>query len=254
LKDPLIPPPRTSAAEQLLLPLEPAPSLDEIFTRTFRRMRIHHPIAEFKAEFRPFSGLRSVVRLKNHRVEAQISDLLGKSSPIVLEALAEILLAKLFRRRPSREARECYMAHVMSPAIRDHIETTRRERSRKRLLHPRGKHFDLQKIFDDVNQRFFQGKIPRVRLGWSFRKSRTILGHYDSAHGSITISRWLDSPSVPDYLVEYLVYHEMLHIVYPVQRNGHRRIVHSREFQAAERRFPQYELARHAMKRHTFEC
>lgn len=250
----MIPPPRTNYPEQLALPLEPTPSLDEIFARTFRRMRLHHPVAEFKADFHPFSGLRSVVRLKNNRVEAQISDLLGKSPPIVLEALAEILLAKLFHRRPSREARECYMAHVMSPAIREHIEMARRQRSRKHLLHPHGKHFDLQKIFDDVNQQFFQGRIARVRLGWSFRKSRTILGHYDSAHASITISRWLDSPSVPSYLVKYLVYHEMLHIVYPVQRNGHRRIVHSREFQAAERQFPQYELARRAMKRHTFEC
>jgi predicted metal-dependent hydrolase len=79
--------------------------------------------------------------------------------------------------------------------------------------------------------------------------SRTILGHYDSAHATIIISRVLDSPTVPSYLVEYLVYHEMLHIRYPVERRGHRRVVHSQEFRAAEKKFPRYEQVRRKLRR-----
>ena len=58
----------------------------------------------------------------------------------------------------------------------------------------------------------------------------------------------IDSPSVPRYLVEYVVYHEMLHIKFPVERRGQRRIVHSREFRDAEKKFPQYEAACRKLK------
>ena len=85
-------------------------------------------------------------------------------------------------------------------------------------------------------------------MGWSPKRSRTSLGHYDPAHHSITISRLLDSLQVPRCVVEYLVFHEMLHIKYPTERRGPRRIVHSRNFRAEEKRFPQYEQARLGLK------
>ncbi len=235
-------------AEQLALPFAPPPDLSEIFRRVFSRMRIRSRVVSMGAQFHPFAGLRSTITLRNGTVKAQVSDLLGEASPLVLEALAEILLTKVFRRRPSREARECYLAYTFRPEIRRRIDAARRERSRKRLLPPRGRHHDLEVIFHSLNRRFFQGKIPPSRLGWSRHNSRRILGHYDSGHGAIIVSRQLDSPAVPRYLVEYIVYHEMLHIRFPVERRGHRRVVHSSEFREAEKKFPHYESACRKLK------
>ena len=234
--------------EQLALPLESTTDLNEVFRKVFRRMRLKHAVGGFRAEYRPFAGLRSTIRLHNNHVEVRVSDLLEQAPPLVLEALAEILLARVFRRRPSREARECYLAYVFRPAMRRSIDDARRRRGSKRLLPARGKWHDLDEIFHGLNQRFFGGQLAVTRLGWSLQLSRTILGHYDSGHGTIIVSRAFDSPSVPRYLVEYLVYHEMLHIRYPVERQGHRRVVHSREFHEAEKRFPKYEQARRRLK------
>lgn len=219
------------------------------FERVFRRLALRRPPPAFQVEFRPFAGLRSTIHLEHNRARVRISDVLVEAPPFVLEALAEILLSQLFRRRPSREARECYLAYVFKPAVRRRIEAARRRRGYKRLLAPRGGSFDLEEIFDDLNRRFFQGKFSRARLGWTPRRSRTILGHYDPAHRTISISRWLDSPSVPRYLVEYLVFHEMLHMRFPVARRGHRRIIHPPQFVAAEKIFPKYEQARRRLKR-----
>jgi hypothetical protein len=230
-------------AEQLVLPLGPPPDLTEVFQRVFSRLRIKSPIVSMGARFHPFAGLRSTITLRNGAVKARVSDLLAEASPLVLEALAEILLARIFHRRPSREARECYLAYTFRPAIRHRIDAARRERGSKRLLPARGRHHDLEEIFHGLNHRFFHGQIPPSRLGWSPKDSRRILGHYDSGHGTIIVSRKLDSPVVPRYLVEYVVYHEMLHIRFPVERRGHRRVVHSREFREAEKKFPQYEVA-----------
>ena len=119
----------------------------------------------------------------------------------------------------------------------------RRQRGRKIQRPAVGLFFNLNEIFTDLNQRFFDGELPQPRIGWSAVRSRTILGHYDSAHHSITISRLLDSRRVSKLLVEYVMFHEMLHILYPVERNGSRRVVHSRQFQETERRFPGYKEA-----------
>ena len=65
------------------------------------------------------------------------------------------------------------------------------------------------------------------------------LGHYDAAHNTIVVSRVFDRPSSPRYALEYLLYHEMLHLKHPVRMRGVRRCVHSREFKAEEALFPE---------------
>jgi hypothetical protein len=227
----------------------PDSSPAEIFGRVFRRVELKRPLPHFRVEFRAYAGLRSTIQARDGHLHVWISDLLTDAPTIVLEALAEILLSKLFRKRPSREARECYLAHVYKESTRSRIEEVRRTRGYKRQRPARGRCFDLEEIFSALNRRFFGEQLTKPLIGWSAKRSRTILGHYDSAHGSITISRWLDSLAIPRYLVEYIMFHEMLHMKHPVERNGHRRLVHSREFQRAEKRFPEYERARRRLKR-----
>lgn len=251
----MIPSLNDSMMQQLFLPLERAWGPDSIgagperaFARVFRRLGLRRPVPDFRVEYCAFAGLRSTIRLRDNLAQVRISDLFAGAPPLVLEALAEILLDQVFRRRPSREARECYLAYVFSPDMRRRTDETRRLRGFKRLRPARGRCFDLEEVFAQLNRRFFQGELPSPRLGWSPKRSRSSLGHYDSAHGTIAVSRWLDSPSVPRYLIEYLVFHEMLHIRYPVERRGHRRIVHPRKFREAEKKFPKYAQARRRLK------
>lgn len=217
--------------------------------RVFRRLGIRQPAPDFHIEFRPFSSLRSNIALQGNRARVRISDILAEAPPIVLEALAEILLTQLFRRRPSQEARECYMAYIFDPAVRRRVNEVRRTRSRVRLLPARGRHYDLAEIFARLNRRFFNGELSPCRIGWSTRPSRSVLGRYDPAHHIIMISRSLDSESIPLDIVEYLVFHEMLHIRIPLERRGSRRVVHSRAFHEAEKAFPNYRRVRERLKK-----
>jgi hypothetical protein len=241
-------------AEQLILPLDPEAAMEAVFHRVFRRLALRPGAPEFEVEFRPFTSLRSSIRLRDGRAEIRVADLLADAPPIVHEALAEILLTQVYRRRASQEARACYLAYISSPAVRHRADALRRARGGKRLLAPRGRVYDLEEIFRRLNARYFDAALPAPRLGWSPHRSRSILGHYDSAHHTITVSRWFDSPGMPRYLVEYLVFHEMLHIRFPVERNGHRRVVHSRAFREAEKQFPHYEKARRRLARMARLC
>ena len=234
---------------QLHLAFVPAEDLQRVFTHVFRRMELRRPAPEIRAQYHPYAGLRSTIVLRGDHVEIRISDLLAEAPAIVLEALAEILLNQVFRRRPSREARACYLSYVYSAAMRPRIDAVRRERGSVRLLPAQGRHYNLNEIFDDLNRRLFRGRLKTPRLGWTLKQPRTLLGHYDSAHEAISISRWLDSARVAREVVEYVVFHEALHMRYPVERNGPRRVVHSREFREAEKEFPKYEKIRQRLKR-----
>ena len=91
--------------------------------------------------------------------------------------------------------------------------------------------------------------LGRPELTWSEGMARRSLGHYDAAHNTIVVSRVFDRPSSPRYAVEYLLYHEMLHLKHPGRMRGLRRCVHSRDFKADEKLFPQLKEAQAFIKR-----
>ena len=54
----------------------------------------------------------------------------------------------------------------------------------------------------------------------------------------------LDRAEVPSYAVEFILYHEMLHVKHPLRAAACGLQAHSPEFRAEEKRFAQYALAR----------
>jgi predicted metal-dependent hydrolase len=62
------------------------------------------------------------------------------------------------------------------------------------------------------------------------------------------VSRVFDDVRMPKFAVEYLLYHEMLHLKHPVRLRGSRRCVHSAEFVEEEKRFPQFEDAKKILR------
>ena len=80
-------------------------------------------------------------------------------------------------------------------------------------------------------------------LSWSQQKTQRVLGHHDHLHGTIIISRTLDAARIPRFVVEYVLYHEMLHAKHPPRRVAERTVYHSRQFRADERQFERYHEA-----------
>ncbi len=117
-------------------------------------------------------------------------------------------------------------------------ERIRQLRGRKRIVTAQGECWDLDEVFESLNSRFFHGLLGRPILTWSEHSARRLLGHYDAAHNTIMVSRVFDRPGTPRYAIEYLMYHEMLHLKHPVTVRQGRRCVHGPEFQADEKCFP----------------
>lgn len=221
----------------------------QMFARVFRSIRPRSPLPEVRVEFRRFANANSNIRLEEGRLLVRISDLLEGAPAPVLEALAHILIAKLFRRQVPRIYNHRYRLYLNRRDVRRSIHLVRQIRGRKVLGGPQGETYDLEKIFDELNQRHFDGLLARPALSWSPRPSRSILGHFDPAHNAIIMSRILDRAEVPRVAVEYVLYHEMLHLRYPVEHHGAARRVHTKDFRAAERLFPDFEEAKRVLSR-----
>jgi len=221
----------------------------EIFQESYRELCPAASIPELKIEFFAFANVNNTIRLRNGRLLVRLSDLLEGAPEAVLRAIAHILLAKMYRRPIDRGQAARYRKYVASHDIVRKAHLVRQMRGRKRLRSPRGHFYDLDAIFEELNTRYFHGLLGRPRMSWSQTKTRRILGHYDPAHNAIIISRIFDHFAVPRYVLEYIVYHEMLHLKHPVRLRGTRRCVHSAEFQAEEKLFPHMAEANAFLKR-----
>ncbi len=226
-----------------------SPALVTIFHDAYRDLRPRAPMPPLEIRFRRFTSLNTTIRLREGRLIVRLSDLLEHAPESVHHAIAHILVAKLYRKPVSPAQADRYRRYTQSEPVARQAERIRQTRGRKRISTAQGHQYDLDEVFEAVNCRFFYGLLGRPTLTWSERVARRMLGHYDAAHNTIVVSRVFDRPGTPRYAIEYLLYHEMLHLKHPVKVRGGRRCVHSREFQAEERLFPELDLARDFLKR-----
>jgi hypothetical protein len=223
--------------------------LQSMFGEEYRALRPRAPMPPLVIRFRRFTSLNTTIRLRQGKLLVSLSDLLEGAPENVLRAIAHILLAKLYRKPVDRTHNLRFKRFASSAAVTRQTEVIRHARGTKRFTGPEGRYYNLDEIFETLNHRFFGGLLGRPELTWSENPARRSLGHYDAAHNTIVVSRVFDRPSSPRYAVEYLLYHEMLHLKHPVRMRGLRRCVHSPAFKADEEQFPQLQEALAFIKR-----
>lgn len=223
----------------------PAPpaSTEQIYARVFRRLKPRTELPEIHIQVRRYVNANAQVLLEEGLLKVRMADTLAGAPESVQEALAEILLCKLFRRKVPPLSTARYRRYLNRADVRRKLDLVRGIRGRKHVEHPNGVRYDLAAMFEELNLGYFHGLMARPQLGWSKHASPNLLGHYDPSHNAIVISRFLDRPEVPRVVVEYVLFHEMLHLRHPAEQRGARRCVHTRAFKEEERKFAGFEEA-----------
>jgi predicted metal-dependent hydrolase len=140
-----------------------------------------------------------------------------------------------------------------TPLIRQFIRDNRallkkRERKgRPPSLCEQGRIYHLRKIFDALNNEYFEGGVSAA-IGWGKRNSRRAvrkrtLGTYCGTINTIRINPVLDRRNIPHYFIRFVVYHEMLHSAVKEERKNGRRAMHTPEFRRREKLYKDYEKA-----------
>ena len=108
----------------------------------------------------------------------------------------------------------------------------------------RGKFYDLERVFQSCNQHNFGGKMPRPKgIHWSQRINHSTMGSYNLKEDTVMINRGLDRSDVPAYVLDFIMYHELLHKLLGVETSGNRHRSHTPEFRKLEQAHPQYQQA-----------
>jgi hypothetical protein len=204
--------------------------------------------AAIDARFYPYIGLTHTIRRRNSGWVVRLSDHCRSAPHQVLEAIVTILACKVLRRRVPKRTLQIYDVWRREAIVSDAVSARRIAKGSKRFAVHEGRWHPLPEICREVNRRFFNDQIEIQKIGWSVRRSWGRLGHYDPAHHTITLSPVLDSPKVPRFVVDFIVYHEMLHAVFEGAEDYGFHRHHPPVFRRTERAHPDYEAVKKFIK------
>jgi len=201
---------------------------------------------DLRAFFYPSNSLRHTVEIKRRVITIRIAQILQSAPEHVLRTLGLILLLKIFRYKADRELNRIYRQYIRENILPQHKPQRRAPSSRYTHL---GRYYNLDELFDVLNRKYFENRLDKPLLGWSLNPSYRRLGFFVREKNLLVISRILDSRKVPREIVEFMLYHEMLHIDIPVAEVNGRRRIHPPEFLMREKEFPDYNNIQHWLKK-----
>lgn len=195
----------------------------------YRRLHPRIELAHISPLFR--------IKVDKHRLFLTVQEsFLGAPEPVLLA------FWQLAYRKNPREARLLIKNYSQSERFRHNREKLEYLSLDSRAF-SQGRCWDLESLFTRVNRHYFANTIERPHLKWSRQKTFRKFGHYNFETDTVLISRSLDDPEVPSYVLEYLMFHELLHKQLGVHQKGSRRFAHTPEFKARERTFPRLDEA-----------
>lgn len=157
----------------------------------------------------------------------------------VLRALARFL------KKPDPKMKK----NVSKLFFKSGLDITKKAKLKKpALLKHQGKCFNLKDIYDKINQKYFKSKV-KAFITWGNEDSRKRscsinFGSYNWDSRIIRVHKALDRYPVPRYFIEYIIYHEMLHVDIGLKRDGNgKRRAHNRDFKKREKDFLHYKKA-----------
>ena len=192
------------------------------------------PSASILIYFRPMRGVYRTRHGRNSLL-AQLPTPMICFDANLLRSLSEMVLRKGHQRQTILKAM-CDEPYRRILAERDLLSGV--------VTQMRGLHHDLAASFDRVNAAYFGGGMGRPRLVWSRTFTSRKFGHYDHTRDTVMVSMSLDRKTVAAHVVDFIVYHELLHKKLGVAWKSNRMAAHTPQFAAMERQFRQYDEAK----------
>ena len=185
------------------------------------------------------------VRWSNPGYKVRLHHMFLEANPPVLQALAGFIGKR--GRRPSS---------LLRKFVTDHAEKIKKApaRTRRTAVRTAGRYFDLREIFARVNREYFNGQVD-CRITWGTRtrarpRQSIRLGTYSEQTKTIRVNPHLERSFVPRYVIEGIVYHEMLHHLAGRTPVKGRKVAHSPVFRQLECRYPHHGQVQAWIKTH----
>jgi hypothetical protein len=174
----------------------------------------------------------------------EVSDVFLHAQEDVLEALSLVILSKVYMVPYMPDLWERVKGYLESD---DCIERSQRaflQRSKTVRRSPRGDHHDLRRSLGRIKERYFSEEgfgFKEPTVVWSSRRSHQKFGYWMADYNIIVVNRVLDNPNVPEDVVDFVVFHELLHKKHGFLNLAGASEAHYQSFNLDERRFDGHE-------------
>lgn len=194
--------------------------IKEAFEKLYPNKAFNYSVRlKYTARFKPYNA--NVKYTKNH-IEFSLSRQWRHISKDIVIGLIQTLLLKVFNDKKQTINMDLYNSFIRNLHI-----TIPKQKSDP----------ILKSSFNKVNKEYFYNLMEIPNLEWGSNSKRK-LGSYDYHTDTISISKiFLDAE--PE-LLDYIIYHEMLHKKLKFNSKNNRSYHHTKEFREKEKKFKNY--------------
>ena len=200
--------------------------MSELVKEAFHQL---YPAKEIKYNFflkysRKFKPYNANVKLYRNNLMFNLSREWKKISKEIQIGLIQELFCKILKDRRKTINMELYNLFMKNVHLA--IPKTKRDEI-------------IEASFDRLNETYFNGMLDKPNLQWG-NASTSKLGSYEYGNDTITISTIFKNER--QELLDYVMYHEMLHKKLKFQNKNERNLHHSNEFKKMEAKFEDKDL------------
>lgn len=198
----------------------------------------------FTVDFYPYRSTFVKIFRKDYHITIRFSNQLKDASQEVLKAGGREMIHRLARKRALATDKVIFRQYINQlPVSIEKIKHRRKDNN------PKGLNVDLLPIFNSVNEKYFNHSLNINGMGWTKNIVRSYYANYSLGISFITFNRAFDHPDIPSYVLEYLMYHEALHSIYPPRMIQGRFVKHTKEFKKNEKLFREFKNSKDWLKK-----
>jgi predicted metal-dependent hydrolase len=159
--------------------------------------------------------------------------------------MADTIFSKIAR-MPRKGYPQEMLSWITSDAFMKSKQPLYIARSRNVTGSPKGEHIDLRESYERLIKAGLAERYNDLKLTWTKQPNHRRVGYCSVLMKTIIISSIFDSPAIPEFVCDYVLYHELLHIKRGFDPFAQQ---HDEEFQAEEKLYPKWEEAEGFLKR-----
>jgi hypothetical protein len=216
----------------------------EILSEAFREIGREYGYDSVTAEFTEFKEFKVKWRRSCGWAEFDVSDYLMDAPMEVMKGLADVIFSRITR-KTKREYPKEMLDWITSDDFVQKKQKVYIARARNIKRKAQGEHVNLNDSYKRLVKMGLVNEDKDVRFVWTKEPTARRIGYCSVLMKVVTISSIFDSPSIPSFVLDYVMYHELIHMSKGFDPFGQR---HDTDFHALERLYPQRDDAEEYLK------
>lgn len=217
----------------------------ETLRNLFQEVGREFEFDKVEAEFVAFKEFKVRWQRSYKWADFKVSDYLADAPKEVVKGLATSLFSKI-----TGDEHEGYSEEmcdwITAPEFSKNKQPVYLKRSRNLTRSSKGEVKDLDAAYQRLVDAGLVEVDPLAYLTWTKESNVRKIGHCSVLMKVVSISSVLDTNTIPDFVLDYCLYHELCHLMIGFDPTAKK---HGEEFAVLERKYPQKDEAEDWLKR-----